>query len=84
MANFYNGEDQIFTEAMSVEHFQALHVMANMFCLGDACERFFRKTGMDCDWIEWMGTVSIHSAQPDPDSDQKSCKGIPQAKARVA
>ena len=45
---------------------------------------FFRKTGMDCDWIEVLGTVSIHSAQPDPDSDQKSCKEIPQAKARVA
>ena len=27
---------------------------------------------------------SIHSAQLDPDSDQKSCKEIPQAKARVA
>ena len=26
---------------------------------------------MDCDWIEVLGTVSIHSAQPDPDSDQR-------------
>ena len=31
-----------------------------------------------------MGTVSIHPAQPDPDSDQKSCIVIPQAKVRVA
>ena len=38
---------------MSVEHFQALHLMANMFCLGDACEHFFRKTGMDWGLNGW-------------------------------